>query len=364
MSIHDNIAARTAALVSAAPADPVPDAESASTANGARPPPTAAGGADSASGAAPDETAAGNSPAGPGEQSPPEAPKTEHELLAEKLAAVRQANRERREFAAGARAREQAEREAARIRAEAQAEREAAAKERAEIAAGRKDYKKFFEANGLNPREAYEEMTRQAIEAGTPEGQLRAAQEGWKAEMESLRGEVKSLREEREQARREAEEHAKATAFRSDYDEALKLADYSALRDAYDDDALLEKAALLRDNPEAFYANAKRYGVRLTSPAEGYRMTDILNVLAAADAAYEETRAKRRAARTAASPPTAAPQAAPTASTVNGTTERRNAGTSTVGNDLATQRASDGKFLPKGRTAAERLRERVRRLSG
>jgi len=357
-SATDRVSARVAALAKSLPDDPVPDADSASSANGARPPPTAAEGVESASGA-PEDAAS----AAPG--SPPEAPTTEEEarraLYAEKLAAIRQRNRERQELGVSARARAEAEQ----LRAQAEADRKAAAEERARLAEGRKDFRKFFEANGMNAREAYEEMTRQAVEAGTPEGQIKAAQAAWQAEMEALRGEVKSLRQEREEARQRAQAEAVAQAFRADYDDAIKAAEgkYDDLLDAYDD-ALLDKAEFLRDNPDAFHAHASALKVRLTAPGGRYNMQDILNVLAAVHAQHEETRAKRRAARTAASPPSqAAPQAAPT-STVNGTAERRNAGTSTIGNDLATQRASDGRFIPKGRTAAERLRERTRRLAG
>lgn len=363
MSVAENISARTAALVASSP---TPNAESASPADGARPPPAAAVGVDSASGVSLDETAAGHSPAAPGGGDAPEAPITEEEqrraLYAEKLAAIRQQNRERRELGLGARARAEAER----LRAEAQAEKERAAAERADLAAGRKDFRKFFEANGMNPREAYEEMTRQAIEAGTPEGQLKAAQEAWKEEMTGLRSEVEALRKERDDARAQAEAQAAESEFRSHFDDAVKsnAAAFESLRDAYTDDALIAKAAFLRDNPEAFYANLDTYKLRLTNPGKGFNMTDILNVLAAADAAYEENRAKRRAARTAAAPPSnAAPQAAPSP-TVNGTAEKRNAGEATIGNDLTTARASDGRFVPQGNSAAMRVRERVRRLSG
>lgn len=357
------IAARTAALVAKDAPDPVPDAESASAADGARPPPTAAAGADSASGAPSEETAAGRSPAAPDGATAPEAPTTEEEqrraLYAEKLAAIRERRREQRDIADAARLRE----EAARAKAEAEAEKKRAAEVRAELDAGRKDFRKFFAANGMNAREAYDEMTRQAIEDGKPEALIRSLQEEWKKEADELRSEVKTLREERDAARAEREQQALSEGIRSDFAEAVKdKADYDDLRDAYPDEQLVDKATALINDPESFHRYAKRYNVRLTAPGGRYNMTDILNVLAAANAEYEAGKSQRRAARTAAAPPSqAAPKAA--SPTVNGTAERRNAG-AVIGNDLAQERASDGKFLPRGSTAGSRIRERVRRLSG
>lgn len=361
MSVADSLNARLSSLIAASP-DPVPDADSASTADGARPPPASAAGVESASGVPSDDASAGESPDAPEVAASPEATKSEADARAElyraKLQAIRDANRERRSYA-------EAQAAAERARGEAEAARKAAEAEREQLAAGRKDFRKFFEANGMSAREAYDEMTRQAIEDGKPEALIKRLQDEWKAESASLKSELEALKQEREAARKAAEQAAFLDNVRADYAEAIKGASaYDDLRDAYADEQLIAKATEMIRNPEAFHEVAARYKVRLTSPRQGFTMTDILNVFAAVNAEYETGKSQRRAARTAATnPSTAAPQAAESPK-VNGTSAPRNAGATPIGNDLTTARASDGKFAPKGATAAMRVRERVRRLSG
>lgn len=343
-------------------ASPSPTAESVSDASAARPPTGATSGADSAAGASEDVAESSESSSGsPTPESPPAAPTT-HDLLAEKLAAVRQQNRERKELAAGRRARESAEAEAARIRAEAAADREAAQAERAKWEGARGDYKKAFEELGLNAREVYEEMTRQAIEADTPEAKLKAMQAAWKAEMDAtvapLQKELAELRDRDKRARLDAAERG----FSDDFAATVKSETYSALRVEYPDERLFNLARDLRDNPDALFSEARRLNVRLTDPSQGFTMADILNVMHAAHGEHEQGRESRRQSSPSAAPANTAPtDASAKQPTVNGTTAPRNAGSATIGNDLATARASDGKFIPRGTSAAQRIRERARR---
>jgi len=360
----NSLDAKIAAAVAAHPETPAdtPDAGSAPDALSGAPPTAGASSAESASGASDEGATAGAPP-----ESPPGATNPEHELLAEKLRAVREANRERREKAEARRLREEAEREAKRIREEAAADRDVASKERARWEHARKDYKSAFAEMGLNPREVYEEMTRQAIEAGTPEAQLRAAQEAWKAEMEQtiapLKSEVEKLRAEREELAREQQE----TRFANDFQKAVRAPEYESLLDEYPEHRLLGIVRGLvqsEDSVTALMAEARRLNVPLTDPNRGVTMQEILSVLKATQDEHEAEKQKRRAARTAATTSEAAPTQAPSVSpTVNGTAEKRNAG-STLGNDLASSRASDAKPPIRGSTPAQRLRERVRRLGG
>lgn len=354
MSVADSLNARVSNLLAA---DPVPEADSASTADGARSPSAPAADVESASGASSAEAQPGDADGSP-EATIDADGEARRALYEAKLEAIRAANRERKSFAE-AQARLQAR------EAEAEAAKKAAEEERAQLAAGRKDFRKFFEANGMSAREAYDEMTRQAIEDGKPEALIKRLQDEWKSESASLKSELEALKQEREEARKAAEQAAFFENVKSDFAEAVKgQAAFDDIRDAYSDERLVAKATEMIREPDLFHEFAARYKVRLTSPSEGYTMTDILNVLAAAHAEFESGKNQRRAARTAATNPSpAAPQAAESPK-VNGTSAPRNAGATTIGNDLATQRASDGKFVPKGSTAAMRVRERVRRLSG
>jgi hypothetical protein len=276
------------------------------------------------------------------------------DLFAEKLAKVTDARRANRVLE---RARAQGS-EAARLAAEAKADRDAAAKERAELADGRKDFRKFFAANGMDPKTAYEEMTRQALEADTPDAKLKVMQAAWKAELaetvEPLKKTIAELTEEKKQAAAQATERSRQDNF----NRAVQADAYESLRDEYPPESLYRHVQNMIVDPELFYAHQERLKVRLTSPGKGYNMEDILNVLKSAQDEHETGKQTRRATRAAPTPSDAAPNAAPSP-TVNGT---RTAATTTIGNDLTTARAADGKFIPKGATAAQRIRERARRL--
>jgi hypothetical protein len=251
-------------------------------------------------------------------------------LFGEKLAQTREARR-------AAKIAEQA----LSIRQKATEEAKAAADERAALAEGRKDFKKFFEANGMNAREAYEEMTRQAIEADTPEAQLKAMQADFKRQLEDT---VAPLRAQLEEAkRREAEftAHQQQQAVAGAFQKFAADPAYNDVRVEYGDERIFEKVSEMVQDPEFFYANAETYGVPTTGPDGRFTMRDALNLIKAVydtDNAGREQRRTRLAPRDESSADT---QSAQQPSTVDGTAARRNAGT-TIPNDLATGRASAG----------------------
>ena len=356
-------ASRIAARLAREAPDPVtPDAESASDADGASPPATASG-VDSASGAS-DEAAAGNSPVAPG--SSPEAP-TLADINREKLRLLRERRRDQRETAEGARARAEAEQ----LRAQADADAKAAAAERAKWESLGKDgsYLDGLKALGKDPRAEFERLKDEAIAAGTPEAMIAQMERKFEQRLselvEPLKKTVETLTEREQRLAAAARERDTADAVKGDYADAVKKAGatYDDLLDAEGEEKVLGAARALIESPESFHEYRRRYNVRLTGAGGRYNMTDILNVLAAAQAEHDGGRAKRRAARTAANPSDAAPAtAAPTETpTVNGTAAPRNAGTATIGNDLATARAAEGTFKPTGKTAAQRIRERTNR---
>lgn len=340
--------AKVSALIAAIPDDPVPGADSAPDKDAGAPPTGTASGSESAAGA----SEAAGSPAPPG--SSPAA--TMSDLMAEKLKEVR----ERRQASTALKEARAKEAHVAKLRAEAEEDRKAAAAEKAALADARKDYKAFFEANGMDARAAYEELTKQALEAGTPEAQMKAMQAAWKAEMAETVEPLKKTIEELTKERDEAQKAAADRSFAADFDGSIKDDAYRELRIEYSDERLYQHAKRFRDEPKFFYAVAREHQVRLTDPANGFTMPDILNVLSAVQAKHREGTESRRAALAPSEP--AAQQAAPSP-TVNGTAARPNAG-QTIGNDLTTARAADGKFIPKGTTASQRVRERARRLGG
>lgn len=347
-----NLDAKVSALIHASEG---PAADSALDKGAGAPPSGPESGAESAAGDP--ASVAGSSPAAPGSSVAP----TMAELMAEKLAKVR----EERQLRGAKTQAKQARNEAARIAAEAQADRQAAAAERQRWEALRSgSYLEGIKALGKDPAEAFAEMQREAIEAGTPEAQMKRI----RAEMERQLGEtIEPLKKTVEELRAERDDLLAKTAeqgFVKDFSGTVAATEYDALRDEYPDERLLSIASNLRDNPNAFYAEAARLKVRLTSPGEGFTMKDILNVLKSAHDEHETGKQSRRASRTASTPSEAAQQTA-SSPTVNGTAARRTAGdTTTIGNDLTTARAADGKFVPKGATAAQRIRERARRLGG
>ncbi len=226
----------------------------------------------------------------------------------------------------------------------AEAARKEAEAERAVLAEGRKDYKKFFEANGMDPRAAYEDMTRQAIESNTPEAAIKRMQEDFRKEIAALReSEVEPLKKSLAQL----EEEKQALASRA-YDGQLVHAfssevqdpSYASLRTEYDDADLLEYVRHFDKNPRVLIAEAKRFGVRLTNSDGRFTMREALNVLKSAQDAHDQGRQQRAAKLAPAAPSAKSP-------TVNGTAPRGgNVGT-TIGNDVASERASPSRRLSR-----------------
>lgn len=344
--------AKVNAMIASLPDNPVPEADSAPDKVAGSPPTGTASGAESAAGAS--ESVAGSSPAAPDASAAP----TMADLFAEKLAKVRDARKMQRESSTAGREREAA----ARARQEAEADRQAAAAEKARWD-GLKNgtFLDTLKAAGKDPAKAFAEMQREAIEAGTPEAQMRRMREEMDRQLaetvEPLKKTIEQLQAERDATHSKAQE----AAFSDDFKKDVGASDYQELRIEYPDERLLAHAKNFRDNPKFFYSVAKEHGVRLTSPGEGFTMVDILNVLKSVQDAHRAGTEQRRAAL--APPPSGEAERPATSATVNGTAERRNAG-QTIGNDLATARAADGKFVPTGSTASQRVRERARRLSG
>jgi hypothetical protein len=283
------------------------------------------------------------------------------DVYAEKLREVRERRAASKAIKEAKAHRERAEAQASKLTADAQADREAAAKEKARwegLKSG--SFLEGIKAAGRDPREAFAEMQREALEAGTPEAQMRRMREEIDRQMsetvEPLKKTIEQLTKERDEAQADAE----ARLFSQDFEGEVKADAYRELRIEYDDERLLAHAKRFRDRPAFFYEMAKEHQVRLTDPTTGFTMVDILNVLSAVQARHREGTETRRAAY--APPSSAAEQPAPSP-TVNGTAARPNAG-QTIGNDLATARAADGKFIPSGATASQRIRERARRLAG
>ncbi len=263
------------------------------------------------------------------------------ELFQEKLKQKREENAARR-LAAQAKADRQA----------AKADREAAKTERAKydgLKAG--SFKETLAALGRDPRQTWEEMNREAIEASSPEAQAKreaaAAQKALDERFAPVLTELEQLREERKQWATRAHESRIVSGFQ----QAAADPAFKDLRIEYPDDALLDHAKYYDKNPDHLRAAAQEYGVRLTAPEKGFTMHELLQVLSAAQAAHNAGVQARRAAMSPAEPQSASPP------TVNGTAPRRNAGTA-VGNDLASQRAS-AKAEATALSPKERMRARA-----
>ena len=263
----------------------------------------------------------------------------------------------------GAREKRQAQRLAEKAREERRAaenDRKAAAAERAKYE-GLKEgtFKQTLEALGRDPRQAWEEMNREAIEGSTPEAQAKRREEALKRELDEkltpLQQELKDLREREAKWAAQAHETAMVTSYQREAVDPV----YADLRTEYDDATLMEYVRHYDKNPTELHAHAQEYGVRLTDPANGFTMREILDVLKSAQDAHERAKQARRAAIAPPGPQSAQPS-------VNGTAPRRNAGTA-VGNDLAAQRASAKAEAP-GLSPRERMRlraaEEIRRSGG
>lgn len=262
---------------------------------------------------------------------------TKRAILAEKLKAVRAKNRERKLSKETLTAKEQAE-----------ADRQAAAAERAKYEALRTGtFKETLEALGRDPREVFKEMQKEAIEAGTPEAELRRMRGDFERQMgeklKPLADTIEELKRQNEallEERRQLSEREQSMSFQNDFRSNVDKPDFTDLRIEYGDQRLYRLAEGMKSNPSQLRAHAKELGVRLTYADSRFTMTDILNVLNAAHVAHETEKKQRRERMQAPETSTGAPQQAPaTAKTVNGTAERRNAA-NPLGNDTAASNAS------------------------
>lgn len=255
-------------------------------------------------------------------------------------------------------------RQAQRVVEKAKAERKAAAAERKAASEEKAKYdglktgsfKETLTALGRDPRQTFEELQREAIEANTPEGIARKEAAKVQAQLDELKAEREAERAERETekaafAAREAEiaAHAHQAHIASKFQEAASDPAFADLRIEYPDETLLDHARYYDKHPAELHQHAKSFGVRLTAPEKGFTMHELLHVLSAAQAAHNAAKQARLAARSPAEAQLGKPP------TVNGTAERRNAGT--VTNDLASQRASTGPAVSG--SARERMKQRI-----
>lgn len=250
------------------------------------------------------------------------------EISAEKLALIKQKRAER-----------QARNESQRALDDLKREREAIEAEKARLAELRKDYRKLPEVLGVSALDLYEEMTRQAAEAGTPEASIKALQEKLpdivkaeieplKAENEALKAQLAELAAEREAIRQERELADAKQRMTSVFEEP----EFEDIREEY--------------NVEYLVKSANDLGLIWKQQGVEYSLRDL--AVALKRAIIEQQRHRpAKVAQGAAGPPAAPAQSA----TVNGAAVQNAA---VVTNNLAS--GSDG---------APRLsrRERIARLS-
>ncbi len=240
-------------------------------------------------------------------------------------------------------------------RAAAKADREAAAKEKAKydgLKVG--SYKETLEALGRDPRKTFEEMQREAIEASTPEAQARREKEEAQKALDDRLTPLQQKIAELEARDKAWAEQAEQTRIATNFHATVAAPEFKELRIEYGD-KLFEQAKYFIAHPEVVYEAAREHRVQLTDPTKGFTMHELLQVLSAAQTAYNTGVQARRAAQSPAEAQTGQPP------TVNGTAPRRNAATA-IGNDLASQRASvkveEASLSPK-----ERLRRRAAELT-
>ncbi len=348
--IADKIAGRIASVVSAetdgADAGEAPSEEAAPVVEAGEQP-IAPSGEPGVASTTIEELAAG----GEGELAPPPDPeaeerKTRHALLREKL---REQSERRRASQLEAQAR-QREREA-------QADREAARKERSKWEALKSgNFKAAVTELGLNPLDVFNEMQREAIEASTPEAQIKAMRADFERQMGEKLTPLQETIDRLLEERKELAAQAYANEMRRVFDAEVQDAEFTSLRVEYDDADLMGYVKHFDQHPKQFFEAARAFGVRLTDPAKGFTMREILSVLKAAQVAHE-TGKKQRGEKYA--PPAPAAPSAPKTPTVNGTAEVRDAGT-TIPSDLAGERAAP----PRRLTRKERIEAEIKRARG
>ncbi len=246
------------------------------------------------------------------------------------------------------------------LRKEAANERRLAAEERAKYD-GLKEgsYKDTLIALGRDPVKSFEEMSREAIEYSTPEAAAKREQARIDAKLEELKARQDAI--DKREADQAADVAARAEQSRlvTHFQQAVADPAFEALRDEYPDEVLLDHAKHYAENPKELRQHAASHGVRLTDPHGRFTMHELLQVLSAAQVAHDTAKQARSAARRPAEAQAGKPP------TVNGTADRRNAGT--VTNDLASQRASPGPKVSTGSVKdrlAQSIEEEIRRYSG
>lgn len=211
---------------------------------------------------------------------------------------------------------------------------------------------------GKDPQEVFKEMVAEAKRQGTPEAQIAMMRDQFSKQLnEAVEPLKQSLEEERKKRQELEDDHKKRIeaqeneVFAADFDVQVKAPDWVDLRVEYGDKRLLRLVSNLKSDPDAMRAHAKELGVKLTYPDRRFTMKDILSVLKAAHVAHETEKKQRRDQMQAPTSSQGAPQQAPAnARTVNGTAEKRNAGTNPLGNDSAASKAS----APGGRPRLSR----------
>jgi len=246
------------------------------------------------------------------------------------------------------------------LRKEAANERRLAAEERAKydgLKVG--TFKETLSALGRDPVETFKEMSREAIEYSTPEAAAKREQARLDAKDAELQARLDAIEAKEAAQAKEAAERAEQSRLVTHFQKAAEDPAFEALRIEYPDEVLLDHAQHYAAHPAELRKHAAAYGVRLTDPHGRFTMHELLQVLSAAQVAHDTAKQARLVAK---APPGVPQSGRPP--TVNGTADRRNAGT--VTNDLASQRASPGPKVSgsvKDRLAAS-IEEEIRRYSG
>lgn len=339
--IQSRISARVQEMRSAI-ADEATSAEAASEASTPSPTADASGAAS-----APEAVEASAPDAAPGPAVTPSGATIDHDALEDKLKAARNKR-------AAQKARKEAEAALASTKAE---------QEKWDRIGKTGTYKDALKELGRDPRAEWEAMNREAIEAGTPEAQIRVMRAEHERKVAELNAKIEAAQkqnDERERAREEREKQFAAQqarhAFQADFYKTVQGQAYTNLRVEYDDADLLHFAEGFRQNPRSLFDTAKKYSVQLTNPGKSFTMPDVLNVLQAVQDAHEAKREARRAKLQAPASPGKPGTKVPT---VNGTSAAK-AGT-TVGNDLASTRATDGS---RRLSRKERIAQEIDRYEG
>lgn len=210
------------------------------------------------------------------------------------------------------------------------------------------DIKSRILAAGGDPKAVFDAMQKEALEAGKPEAEIRRMraefEKNFDEKLKPLADTIAELKKENEDLKadrqRDAEDRARGE-FAADYRETAQQSDYADLRIEYGDQRLFRLCENMKKNPDELRAFAKQLNVKLTFPDKRFNMKDILTVLKAAHVQHETEKKQRRDQMQAPTTSPGAPQQAPAnARTVNGTADKRNAGTNPLGNDNAASKAS------------------------